>query len=73
MHASACRITITNLSDIALATSDHGRASGLAVQSAPWCPIIIATGLVAAAFIVANSNKPAPVAEPTPVSPSERL
>jgi hypothetical protein len=25
MHASACRITITNLSDIALATSDHGR------------------------------------------------
>jgi hypothetical protein len=42
-------------------------------QSAPWGPIIIATGLVAAAFIVANGNKPAPPAEPNPVSPSERL
>ena len=42
-------------------------------QSAPWGPIIIAAGLVAAAFIVANGNKPAPPAEPNPVSPSERL
>ena len=42
-------------------------------QSAPWGPIIIATGLVAAAFIVANGNKSAPPAEPNPVSPSERL
>ena len=42
-------------------------------QSAPWGPFIIAAGLVAAAFIVANGNKPAPPAEPNPVSPSERL
>jgi hypothetical protein len=42
-------------------------------QSAPWGPIIIAAGLVAAAFILANGNKPSPPAEPNPVSPSERL
>jgi hypothetical protein len=42
-------------------------------QSAPWGPIIIATGLVTAALIVANGNKPAPSAEANPVSPSQRL
>jgi hypothetical protein len=42
-------------------------------QSAPWGPIIIAAGLVAAAFIVANGNKPAPPTERNPVSPSQRL
>ena len=42
-------------------------------QPAPWAPIIIAAGLVAAAFIVANGNKTAPPAEPKTVSPSERL
>jgi hypothetical protein len=42
-------------------------------QSAPWGPFIIATGLIAAAFIVANGNKPASPAEPNPVRPSERL
>jgi hypothetical protein len=42
-------------------------------QSPPWGPIVIAAGLIAAAFIVANGNKPAPPAEPSPVSPSERL
>jgi hypothetical protein len=42
-------------------------------QSAPWGPFIIATGVIAAAFIVANGNKSAPLVEPNPVSPSERL
>ena len=42
-------------------------------QSAPWGAIIIAAGLVTAALIVANGNKPAPPAEPKTVSPSERL
>jgi hypothetical protein len=42
-------------------------------QSAPSGPFIIATGLVAAAFIVANGNKPAPPAEPNSLSPSQRL
>jgi hypothetical protein len=42
-------------------------------QSAPWGPIIIAAGLVAAALIVANGNRLAPPAEPNPVSPSEHL
>jgi hypothetical protein len=42
-------------------------------QAAPWGPFIIAAGLIAAAFIVANGNKSAPPAEPNPVSPSERL
>ena len=42
-------------------------------QSAPWGPFIIAAGLVAAAFIVANGNKPSPPAEPKTVSPSEGL
>ena len=42
-------------------------------QSAPWGPIIIAAGLVTAALIVANGNKPAPPSEPKTVSPSERL
>ena len=42
-------------------------------QSTPWGPIIIATGLVLAALIIANGNKPAPPAEPKTISPSERL
>jgi hypothetical protein len=42
-------------------------------QSAPWGPFIIATGLVAAAFIIANGNKAARPAESSPVSPSARL
>src|SRR5260221_14532024 len=42
-------------------------------QSAPWGPIIIAAGIVTAALIVANDNKPAPTAQPNPVSPSQRL
>jgi hypothetical protein len=42
-------------------------------QSAPWGPIIVATGLVLAAFIVANGNKPGAPAEPQTISPSERL
>jgi hypothetical protein len=42
-------------------------------QSAPWGQFIIAAGLIATAFIVANGNKPAPPAEPNPVSPSKRL
>jgi hypothetical protein len=42
-------------------------------QSAPWGPFIIATGLVAAAFIVANGNKPAPPAEAKTVSASQGL
>ena len=42
-------------------------------QSAPWGPLIIAAGLVTAAFIVANGNKPARPAERNPVSPSQRL
>jgi hypothetical protein len=42
-------------------------------QSAPWGPIIIAAGLIAAAFIVADGNKLAPPAEPKTVGPSERL
>ena len=42
-------------------------------QSAPWGPIIIAAGIVTAALIVANGNKPAPPAEPKTLSPSERL
>lgn len=33
-------------------------------QSAPWGPIIIAAGLVTAALIVANANKPAPPTQP---------
>jgi hypothetical protein len=41
-------------------------------QSAPWGPIITAAGIVTAAFIVANSNKPAPPAESKTVIPSER-
>src|SRR5258708_36737527 len=42
-------------------------------QSAPWGPIIIAAGIVTVALIVANGNKPAPPAQPNPVSPSQRL
>jgi hypothetical protein len=42
-------------------------------QSAPWGPIIIAAGLVTAALIIANGNKPAPPEEPNLASPSERL
>ena len=42
-------------------------------QSAPWGPFIIAAGLVAAAFIGANGNKPAPPAEAKTVRLSERL
>jgi len=42
-------------------------------QSALWGPIIIATGLITAALIVANGNKPAPPAGPNPVRPSEHL
>ncbi len=42
-------------------------------QSALWGPFIIAAGLIAAAIIVANGNKPVPPAEPKTVSPSERL
>jgi hypothetical protein len=42
-------------------------------QSAPWGPIIIAAGLVAAALIIANANKPAPPTELKTVSPSQRL
>ena len=42
-------------------------------QSAPWGPIIVAAGLVVAALIVANTNKPAPPAEPNPVSPTQRV
>jgi hypothetical protein len=44
-----------------------------AKKSAPWGPIIIAAGLVTAALIVANGNKPAPPAAPETVSPSQRL
>jgi len=42
-------------------------------QSAPWGPIIIAAGLVVAAFIVSNGNKSAPPAKPKTVSPSQGL
>ena len=42
-------------------------------QSAPWGPIVIAAGLVAAALIVTNGNKPAPPAELNPVSPPQPL
>ena len=42
-------------------------------QSAPWGPFMIAAGLVAAAFIVANGNKPAPPVEANTVSTSEGL
>jgi hypothetical protein len=42
-------------------------------QSAPWGPLIIAAGLVTAALIIANGNKPAPPAEPNLISLSERL
>ena len=42
-------------------------------QFAPWGPMIIAAGLIAAALIVANGNKPAPPAALETVNPSERL
>jgi hypothetical protein len=41
-------------------------------QSALWGPIIIAAGVVVAALILANGNKPAPLAEPKLVSAPER-
>jgi hypothetical protein len=41
-------------------------------RSAPRGPIIIATGLVTAALIVANGNKPIPLAEVTPAGIPER-
>ena len=41
-------------------------------RSAPWGPIVIAAGLVTAALIVVNGNKPAPSAAQKTVSRSER-